>query len=151
MPLKPFPLGLNIGTDIVHLPRIHQLVTRREGKYLLPFARRILHPVEQAIFAEKFSLILQSLKTKHENLDSLIRWLGGRFAAKEAARKALGAHLLSWKEARIKTEAEGQPKIVYAIHGPERATEEEEARLSISHDGDYVVATVLATTKASAA
>lgn len=51
----PFPLALNIGTDIVHLPRIARLVSRPNG-YLTRFTRRILHEDEQADFRARFQL-----------------------------------------------------------------------------------------------
>lgn len=51
----PFPLALNIGTDIVHLPRIARLVSRPNG-YLTRFTRRILHEQEQADFRTRFQL-----------------------------------------------------------------------------------------------
>lgn len=51
----PFPLALNIGTDIVHLPRIARLVSRPNG-YLTRFTRRILHEDEQRDFRTRFQL-----------------------------------------------------------------------------------------------
>lgn len=51
----PFPLSLNIGTDIVHLPRIARLVSRPNG-YLTRFTRRILSDQEQADFRKRFNL-----------------------------------------------------------------------------------------------
>lgn len=109
----------------------------------------------------------------------MARWLAGRFAAKEAARKAApgGAASVGWKDvvvirddeagesasasapetvsgngSRSKSSVEriremrrqrssGRPGIVYldANGGPGRM-----GKLSISHDGEYVVATVLA-------
>ena len=51
----PFPLAVNIGTDIVHLPRIARLVSRPNG-YLTRFTRRILHEDEQADFRTRFQL-----------------------------------------------------------------------------------------------
>lgn len=80
----------------------------------------------------------------------MTRWLAGRFAAKEAARKAApgGAASLGWKDVMIRVQniesADGvsrPPEIIYLGHGDRAARF---GRLSISHDGDYVVATVLA-------
>lgn len=143
---KLFPFALNVGTDIVHLPRIRQLVTRKEGRYLLPFTRRILHQRERDNLSQKYPNVCQASVTTHPHLDSLVRWLGGRFAAKEAARKALGASFVSWKEVRVETLNGGQPRIIYSSRAQGDSLEEEEAKVSISHDGDYVVATVLAST-----
>lgn len=100
----------------------------------------------------------------------MARWLAGRFAAKEAARKAApgGAISVGWKDVEIRVSGEeeeaenvvpkergdrgrigrrsaesesGRPEIVYLDPegGPGRV-----GKLSISHDGEYVVATVLA-------
>ncbi|KMU75199.1 mitochondrial phosphopantetheinyl transferase B [Coccidioides immitis RMSCC 3703] len=53
----PFPLCLNVGTDIVHIPRIFRLVTRSSAgthNYFNRFIRRILSEQEQAYFLSKF-------------------------------------------------------------------------------------------------
>lgn len=75
----------------------------------------------------------------------MARWLAGRFAAKEAARKAApgGAASISWKDVMVYVDAEanGKPGIVYIKDGGKIG---EAGKLSISHDEDYVVATVLA-------
>lgn len=98
----------------------------------------------------------------------MTRWLAGRFAAKEAARKAApdGAASLGWKDVEVRVprdnhvEGKGQvdgddvgefvpeegtsrrPEIVFLGGGGDRP--DRLGRLSISHDGEYVVATVLA-------
>lgn len=86
----------------------------------------------------------------------ITRWLAGRFAAKEAARKAApsGAASIGWKDVMVRVQEDGgrfgegvsrRPEIVYlgnALDGD--ADEGRVAKLSISHDGEYVVATVLA-------
>lgn len=79
----------------------------------------------------------------------MARWLAGRFAAKEAARKAApgGAASVGWKDVLVRTEendsssgGSGRPEVVYLGDGDDSARL---GKLSISHDGDYVVATVL--------
>lgn len=158
----PFPLALNIGTDIVHIPRITRLLTQRD--YLTRFTRRILSAREQHDFTNRFKETLQ-LRTPTPSKSPLItpemtRWLAGRFAAKEAARKAApgGAASIGWKDVIVHVqEEEGgtavggasrRPEVLYLGAGdgdgegsgrPGRV-----GRLSISHDGEYVVATVLA-------
>ena len=55
----PFPLAVNIGTDIVHLPRIARLVSRPNG-YLTRFTRRILHDVlgaDLTVVEREFTLV----------------------------------------------------------------------------------------------
>lgn len=102
----------------------------------------------------------------------MTRWLAGRFAAKEAARKAApgGAASLGWKDVVVRVPKDNEvdntgamgymdnaggsvlaavqegtsrrPEIVFLGGGEGRP--DRLGRLSISHDGEYVVATVLA-------
>ncbi|KAJ9244774.1 hypothetical protein DTO169E5_1595 [Paecilomyces variotii] len=152
----PFPYSLNIGTDIVHLPRILRLITSatKEGSSKLDrFTRRILCEQEQRDFRSRFRLstapgVGPCLSTVTPTPD-MARWLAGRFAAKEAARKAStrGAGAIGWKDVLVSVEdtgtlGSGRPQVIYLD-----AKTEGNARigkLSISHDGEYVVATVLA-------
>ncbi|KAJ5143034.1 uncharacterized protein N7515_001821 [Penicillium bovifimosum] len=152
----PFPFPLNIGTDIVHIPRIAQLLTRPD--YLTRFTRRILCDQEQTYFRKRFSEALKERAAYHQQPPpvpaEITRWLAGRFAAKEAARKAApsGAASIGWKDVMVTIQEDGgmfgegvsrRPEIVY-IGNAEGAEEGRAAKLSISHDGEYVVATVLA-------
>jgi holo-[acyl-carrier protein] synthase len=169
----PFPLALNIGTDIVHLPRITRLLQRTS--YLTRFTRRILSDQEQLDFQTRFKDTLTLYPNRHASSSSpstpiitpdMTRWLAGRFAAKEAARKAApgGAASLGWKDVVVRVPEESEimdkagdmgngvlaaqegtsrrPEIVFLGGGEGRP--DRLGRLSISHDGDYVVATVLA-------
>ncbi|KAJ5465224.1 4'-phosphopantetheinyl transferase B [Penicillium daleae] len=173
--MKPisFPLALNIGTDIVHLPRITRLLQR--PNYLTRFTRRILSDQEQLDFQTRFKDTLpanlyRQASHPHKPAQTIItpdmtRWLAGRFAAKEAARKAApgGAASLGWKDVEVRVpqgdgdggemstrglaqvQQEGtsrRPEIVFLGDGDGRP--DRLGRLSISHDGEYVVATVLA-------
>jgi holo-[acyl-carrier protein] synthase len=160
----PFPLPLNIGTDIVHIPRILRLITRPNSKtgknlYLDKFTRRILSDHEQKEFQAKFlvststpssipdnnSTAATSLQPMFGKTIDMARWLAGRFAAKEAARKAApgGASVVSWKDVIVTSEegGGGRPEVVYVRDGGQTG---EVGKLSISHDGEYVVATVIA-------
>ncbi|KAJ5096160.1 hypothetical protein NUU61_005516 [Penicillium alfredii] len=171
----PFPLPLNLGTDIVHLPRITRLITR-PGDYLTRFTRRILCEQEQHGFRARFGAILPTHAHQQEQQQQrfqsssplssrspiitpdMTRWLAGRFAAKEAARKAApgGAAAVGWKDVLVRIEADSnspagdggtvsrRPEVVYLGGAGEEAVEGRVGRLSISHDGEYVVATVLA-------
>ncbi|KAK2739573.1 hypothetical protein FQN57_006535 [Myotisia sp. PD_48] len=168
MTVKRFPFPLNIGTDIVHIPRLQRLVTRsivnshstnQNKTYLDRFIRRILCEEEKTYFHSKFqslqppstpTLTSRERSSALQNRDTtpdiveISRWLAGRFAAKEAARKAApgGASSLSWKDVMVQVESQGggRPEVVYLRNG----IKNEVGKLSISHDGEYVVATVLA-------
>lgn len=195
--MKSFPLVL--GTDIVQLsrweplsrPRIVLGLARRilhPKEYANikrvnlnlfealashgPFKHfnRALHP--EAKHAEKdFTAEAQLFKDRLDTITSgrIRNYLAGRWAAKEAARKAWGAHLLGFKDVRVAFDIPNSPgdptdrnsnhetampgvKIVcepfYGMYGVNKgaidAAPRQEGRLSISHDGDYVVATVVA-------
>ncbi|KAL1998862.1 hypothetical protein VTN02DRAFT_5463 [Thermoascus thermophilus] len=147
----PFPYALNIGTDIVHLPRILRLISRPGARgantYLERFTRRILCEQEQRDFRARFAPSHPtSAAEPHLRIpvsEDMARWLAGRFAAKEAARKAApgGASSIGWKDVLVRAEetGAGRPEVVYLGHDGGRV-----GKLSISHDGEYVVATVLA-------
>lgn len=149
----PFPYALNIGTDIVHLPRILRLITRPakpnsissvQQQNFHRFVRRILCEQEQEDFQRRFGLQKHAGQSPPTAVTTeMARWLAGRFAAKEAARKAApgGAASIGWKDVCVRTEKEGaggRPEVVY------QGLDNRVAKLSISHDGEYVVATVLA-------
>jgi holo-[acyl-carrier protein] synthase len=140
----PFPFSLSVGIDIVHLPRIHRLITKKEGRSLIPFVKRILHHQEYRDLSRRHPRWQEQHVNSAADVRSLTTWLGGRFAAKEAARKAIGATTYSWKDVRVDiTYGSGEPRIICATRNLNEEIEHE-AKLSISHDGDYVMATVLA-------
>ncbi|KAF8542905.1 4'-phosphopantetheinyl transferase superfamily [Trichophaea hybrida] len=122
-----FP-NIGIGVDLLHLPRLRSLLLARRSTYLHRFARRILTTSELATF-----------QTKHEAAEDVVRWLGVRWAAKEAAFKAGGGgavgRRLGWKEVEVRYFSSGQPYLQL-----ERDGEGVKGGLSISHDGEYVVA-----------
>lgn len=74
--------------------------------------------------------------------------LAGRFAAKEAASKALGTgwHELSWKEVEISRLPTGEPKII--LHGRAAGLAERRGlkhwEVTVSHERAFATATVLA-------
>jgi holo-[acyl-carrier protein] synthase len=170
-----FSYSINIGTDIVHLPRIFRLIGRRDAKgnnkYLERFTRRILCEQEQRDFRTRFprqpshpiariepvglrspttGMTVTTPTVTATPTAEMARWLAGRFAAKEAARKAspLGAASLGWKDVMVRVnepsdDRRGRPEVVY-LNPDGEAGNTLVGKLSISHDGDYVVATVLA-------
>jgi len=92
-----------IGTDILELSRIEQVYAR----YGERFAARLLLDEEQALFA--------AAKNKP-------RFLGMRFAAKEAIVKALGTGFANgiWvRDVGSVPNALGQPQIIYSARGSE--------------------------------
>jgi holo-[acyl-carrier protein] synthase len=166
-PRIPISLPYTIGTDIVHVKRIRELIfgklqTNDGGKYSTRFLDRILHPLERQDFDKRFPAFVKRIGNPHSDSEdnnhrlgaqfkeSTGSWVAGRWAAKEAAKKAWGAQTLSFKDVRVEVCEGGAVQIVCSGWRtlalgqlPERA--EQVARLSISHDGDYAIATVLAT------
>ncbi|KAF8897475.1 4'-phosphopantetheinyl transferase superfamily [Infundibulicybe gibba] len=115
---------LGIGVDVVHIPRVVALCGRRTATKL---AARILSTHEH----QQWSMLRQS--------DS-IRFLAVRWAVKEAAYKAVYPTARpTWKELTYNGLAgEGtKPSLVYETGDVGRI------HVSVSHDGDYVFASVL--------
>lgn len=147
----PFPLSLRVGTDIIATSRILCPI-KPDQKRLFQLTKRYLHPSELYILDQRFPS-WSSLELSNESQRrQLSGWLAGRWAAKEAAKKAWGATLLSFTDLKIETEIGGSVQIVCDVgHGKPEASPnnnkvtEQIAQLSISHDGDYTIATVIAT------
>ena len=150
MPRVPFPFPISIGTDILQFTRVLRIISSNNGKRLVPFTTKILHPLELEDLEHRFcEWRTQDVKDRRR-AESLSRWLGGRWAAKEAGKKAWGATSLGFKDVRVEIMGQsGEVQMICTVQGEEEPVEHI-GRLSISHDGDYVVATVLATPLATA-
>lgn len=135
----PFAHALSIGTDIIRLSRLSKS-PHTFGKLVL----RILQPLEQQIFNKRFPQSSPDASPRNNITENKRReWLGGRWAAKEAAKKAWGASLLSFKDLRVEAEPDGNVVVVCALL-PEGEFDDQVAKVSISHDSAYAIATVLA-------
>ncbi|KAL1929058.1 hypothetical protein VTP01DRAFT_2117 [Rhizomucor pusillus] len=116
---------IGIGVDILHLPRIAQLVSRRGSR---PLARRILSPRE-----------LQEFDTLPNKKDQ-VRYLGSRWCIKEAIYKALyPAHKLEWKQVWV-TKEKGKP-VLHVLNAQSLGIYR--SHVSLSHDGEYAIAQVV--------
>ncbi|EKO3582379.1 holo-ACP synthase [Vibrio metschnikovii] len=120
---------VGLGTDITEIERIEKVLTRSGSA----FAARILTPEEQV---------------KCAALKQPARFLAKRFAAKEAAAKALGtgiANGVTFHDFQITNDTQGKPYLI--LHG--RAKQLAEAmqvtsiHLSLSDERHYAVATVI--------
>ena len=90
-----------IGTDVLQISRIERLYARF-GEH---FARRLLLDEEKALF---------------DRARNKVRFLGMRFAAKEAIAKALGTGFANgiWiRDVGTVPNALGQPQVVYSPRG----------------------------------
>jgi len=120
---------VGIGTDIVEITRIAQMLERHPDR----FAGRILHPSERERFAA---------------IGNKPAWLAKRFATKEAVAKALGTGIGA--EARLQEietihAANGRPEL--RLHGATLATAQALGvagmQLSVSDERAYAVAFVV--------
>ncbi|MBD3585884.1 holo-ACP synthase [Salinimonas sp. HHU 13199] len=119
---------IGLGTDIVEIARIENTIRRQPR-----FVQRILTPAEQMHYKE--------------HTDS-VRYLAKRFAAKEAAAKALQTGIgrgVSWQHMQVENDDSGAPHLIFS-QGALTVFEEKKARschLSISDEKHYAVATVI--------
>lgn len=108
---------MEIGVDIVRIKRIEEAILKNENfKY--------------KIFTQKEIDYCEKRKNKYESY-------AGRFAAKEAFSKAYGKGFregLSFLDIEILNDEYGKPYIKYL---------DKKIKLSISHEKEYAIATVL--------
>ncbi|KAI0728766.1 4'-phosphopantetheinyl transferase [Fomitopsis betulina] len=124
---------LGIGVDILHAPRLAALAQRKSAARL---ASRILSQSELAVW--------NNMPTEDT---TRLRFLAVRWCVKEAAYKALYPKARpTWKELTFlndSSELHGKKPCLRYL--PRQATfPSVPLHSSISHDGDYVFATVLA-------
>jgi holo-[acyl-carrier protein] synthase len=111
---------VGLGTDLVEIARLEQALERT------PTLRERLFTPSEATLS--------------------VASLAGRFAAKEALAKALGAPAgLSWQDAEVVVEESGQPR--FALQGTVAAAVvrlgADGVHLSLSHDGGFALAFVV--------
>ncbi|KAL1724457.1 4'-phosphopantetheinyl transferase superfamily [Schizophyllum commune] len=147
---------LGIGVDLVHLPRIAAALSRHPSR----FPARILSPSELSDWR----------KLETAAAAERVRFLAVRWAVKEAAYKALSAaYRPVWHELTYAHGPAGRPILQYRpkegfphpANGMEDAVSEMKVRkpseglgapaprlkalhTSVSHDGEYAIANVLA-------
>lgn len=122
---------MRLGTDIVYIPRIAGALERFGDRFL----QRIYTATEQQ---DCGCLPLQAAN---------INQLAGRWAAKEAVAKALltGFRGFSHTDIEIRRQANGAPQVSLHNHAAALSASLGKCQwqLSLSHDHDYCVATVL--------
>ncbi|MDL2285672.1 holo-[acyl-carrier-protein] synthase [Desulfovibrio sp. OttesenSCG-928-F07] len=119
---------VGIGIDLVEIARIKKSYER----YGLTFARRILTESELAVIPGA----------------NPAQFLAARFAAKEAAVKALGTGFaggITLKDIAVKSLASGQPELILSGKAKERANELLATRmhLTLTHSRDTAGAVVI--------
>jgi holo-[acyl-carrier protein] synthase len=125
---------IRLGTDIVYIPRIQAAVERFGDRFL----NRVYTPIEQY----DCGYAIDSYNRP------LIHRLAGRWAAKEAVAKALaiGWRGIGYTEIEIQRQTSGAPAVY--LHGRAAAlvatwSKDLSWQLSLSHDRDYAIATVI--------
>lgn len=120
---------VGLGTDIAEIERIEKALNRSGDA----FAQRILTENEFEVFT---------------NLKQKGRYLAKRFAAKEAASKALGtgiAHGVSFQDFEISNDENGKPVLTLSGKAQQiaHASSVRSVHLTISDERHYAVATVI--------
>jgi len=137
---------IGVGTDILHLPRLLNLFARRSQEH---FAQRILTTSELAVFhalpASDASRRVRFLAVRYSG--NARRYLmcytncNLSWSLKEAAYKAVfPTRRLVWKDVEITRCAAGKP----SLEVNDTLGLSSKLHCSVSHDGDYVVAFVVA-------
>lgn len=116
---------LGVGTDIVAIPRVAKVLQRFPQR----FTDKILAPIEQ-----------------RETMDAA--YVAKRFAAKEAALKALGTGLrggIQWTDLQVLNDALGKPQLKLQGAAAELAAQRGVTQLhvSLSDERDYALAFVI--------
>lgn len=114
-----------LGIDIIEIRRVKAALERRGQRFL----RRVYTPVEVAVCRGRV----------HE--------LAARFAAKEAAMKALGtgARGIAWREIEILPNRRGKPLVYLYGRARQRAQELgiDHLEVSLTHSKEYAMACVV--------
>ncbi len=117
---------LSVGIDIIEIARIASVLERYGGRFL------------ERIYTERELAYCRGRVAE----------LAARFAAKEAASKALGTGMrgIRWRDMEVLPDARGKP-ILY-LHGAALTRAQElglrEFAVSLSHSRDFAVAVVAA-------
>ena len=119
---------VGMGTDIVEIARIEEALSRSSR-----LASRVLTVAEMALF---------------ESSSELVRYLAKRFAAKEAAVKALGTGIgrgIGWHHIEVSNNELGAPCLSFSDAFAERcqALRVTHSHISISDEQHYATATVI--------
>jgi holo-[acyl-carrier protein] synthase len=121
--------ALSVGVDIIEIERIKQVLQRHGERFL----RRVYTEAEIAYCRGR------------------VPELAARFAAKEAASKALGTGIVGrggifWREVEVLPDARGKPLLNLHGRAQDRAQSLglNEFAISLSHSQEYAVAFVVA-------
>ncbi|GAB7362919.1 hypothetical protein MBLNU230_g3220t1 [Neophaeotheca triangularis] len=114
MRARPFPSGISIGTDICDIRRVRKIITQSHGK-LDNFVRRSLTWREANVFHNRFGKTKVILQNGDEQLRGVCHYLASRWAAKEAAIKAVEWRKITASDVEILKEYHGGVWKPYAL------------------------------------
>lgn len=141
---------VGVGTDIVEIARLQASVDRSDS-----MAKRILTPREYQDYSALTDLPTLRPRQHSENVNkesviisSQARFLAKRFAAKEAAVKAIGNGIgngVSWQQIEIAHHTTGQPYMRVNGHLEDLFKQKgvTHTHISISDEKHYATATVI--------
>ena len=117
---------VGIGHDIASVERLRAAMARHGDR----FTDRILTRQE-----------LEPLRERYNRAEAI----AGRFAAKEAARKALGGDAVAWHDVQVLPEPSGAPRLLLSGDALSRAQALGASRwfVSITHDAGVAAAVVI--------
>jgi holo-[acyl-carrier protein] synthase len=130
-PASPTGQIISLGTDIIECVRIAQMIEKHGEVFL------------QRVFTQREIAYCSSRRSANQHY-------AGRWAAKEAALKALGtgwAKGIHWTDVEVRNEVSGKPMLILANRAEEVATSLgiRQMLISISHCRNYAIAFVTAT------
>ena len=129
-PYSSVDMGTGVGIDLVMVSRVEASLSRFGERFL----RRVFTEGEIAYATSSPAATAERL--------------AARFAAKEAAIKAIGLadHGVGWRDIEVAREDSGRCRLI--LHGAARAAADDagvaELSVSLTHEGDYSAAVVLA-------
>jgi holo-[acyl-carrier protein] synthase len=137
-------LNIRLGTDIVYIPRIQAALERFGERFL----QRVYTPIEQRDCGSLIQVPGQASLLHAKRTDVSANQLAGRWAAKEAVTKALGTGWrgLRYTDIEVQRQPTGEPQVQLYGAAAIAAAQwgEYHWQISLSHDGDYAIATAIA-------
>ncbi|KAH9242133.1 hypothetical protein K456DRAFT_47227 [Colletotrichum gloeosporioides 23] len=160
MSRRAFPFPFNVGNDICQISRIARVLATPRGSRFIEriFTKDELHLIPSG---SENNAPPNPHKSQENGIEDLkaqkhlwkkASFVAGRFAAKEATIKAHIQRRLTFHDITIlrKTLVEGQANAngsgppVAVIKGAKEGERAQEAKITISHDGDYATAVCIA-------
>lgn len=136
-------MKIRLGTDIVYIPRVQAALERFGERFL----QRVYTPIEQRDCGLLAQVPVQAVRLQEKQIGVSANQLAGRWAAKEAVAKALGTGWrgLRYTDIEVQRQPGGQPQVFLYGAAAIAAAQwgDYHWQVSLSHDGDYAIATAI--------